>query len=123
MERRSRVRYPRELNVRFRTLGESYPLGGIGLVVNISSSGVLVAYEEEISVGTMVELNIEWPALLDGRVPLLLVAIGTVVRCEIIRFAVPLERYHFRTAGGTDLGFGECLEHVSIGKPRARKRI
>jgi len=119
MERRSRVRFPLELTVRFRTLGESYPVAGIGSAVNMSSGGVLVAYEQEIGVGTLMELNIEWPVPLDGRVPLQLVAVGTVVRCEIIRFAVALERYHFRTAGGTALGSDESCGEAR--KPTVRK--
>ena len=103
VERRSRLRFPFELRVRFRTLGQSYPVAGIGWVVNISSGGVLVAYQHEIGAGTQVELNIDWPTRLDGRVPLHLVAVGTVVRSELFSFAVDLERYHFRIAGRTDL--------------------
>src|SRR5579862_3354004 len=79
MERRSRLRFPFELRVRFRTLGQSYPVAGIGWVVNLSSNGVLVAYQHEVSAGTQLELNIDWPTRLDGRVPLHLVAVGTVV--------------------------------------------
>jgi hypothetical protein len=32
-----------------------------------------------------------------------LVAVGTVVRCELFSFAVGLERYHFRIAGKADM--------------------
>lgn len=107
MERRTRVRFPFELKVRFRTLGESYPISGSGSVLNMSSGGVLIAYEQEIGTGTLMELSIEWPVLLEGRIPLQLVAVGSVVRCDIIHFAVALEQYHFRTAGGTVLGGDE----------------
>ena len=103
MERRARLRFPLELRVRFRTLGQSYPVAGIGWVVNLSSSGVLVAYQQEVSAGTQLELNIDWPTRLDGRVPLHLVAVGTVVRSEPFSFAVGLERYYFRIAGRSDL--------------------
>ena len=118
MERRSRVRFPLELRVRFRTLGKRDPVAGIGSVVNMSSGGVLVAFQHEISAGTPVELNIEWPAALDGRVPLRLVAVGTVVRCEIASFAVGLERHHFRTTGGTDLAAEESLARHSQASAR-----
>lgn len=106
MERRSRVRFPLELRVRFRTLGKDYPVAGVGSVVNMSSGGVLVAFQYGISAGTPVELNIEWPAVLDGRVRLRLVAVGTVVRSGISSFAVVLERHHFRTMAGTHLAAG-----------------
>ena len=108
-ERRSRLRFPFQLRVSFRTIGQSYPVAGMGRVVNISSNGVLIAYQHEISAGTPVELNINWPARLDGRIPLQLVAIGTVVRGELFGFAVGLERYHFRTAGKQDLPGGELF--------------
>ena len=103
IERRKRLRFPFELRVSFRTLGQSYPVAGKGWVLNLSSSGVLVAYQHEVSAGTPVELNIDWPTRLDGRLPLHLVAVGTVVRSELFSFAVGLERYHFRIAGRTDL--------------------
>jgi hypothetical protein len=107
IERRSRFRFPFELRVRFRTLGQSYPVAGMGWVVNMSSGGVLVAYQQEISAGTQLEMSIDWPTRLDGRVPLQLVATGTVVRCELFSFAVGLQRYQFRIAGRTDPRTGE----------------
>jgi hypothetical protein len=45
------------------------------------------------------ELNIEWPTLLDGRVSLRLCAVGRLVRCEASRFAVVFARHEFRTTG------------------------
>ena len=102
VERRSRLRFPFELRIRFRTLGQRYPVAEMGRVVNISSSGVLVACQHEVSAGTQLEMNIDWPTRLDGRVPLQLVATGTVVRCELFGFAVGLGRYHFRIAGRID---------------------
>src|SRR6476659_8792392 len=79
VERRSRLRFPFELRVRFRTLGRNYPVAGMGRVVNMSSGGLLVSCQDEVPAGAPMELNIEWPTRLDGRVPLHLVAIGTVV--------------------------------------------
>ncbi len=113
IERRSRLRFPFELRVSFRALGQSYPVAGMGRVVNMSSSGILVAHQHEVSAGTPVELNIDWPTRLDGRVPLQLVAIGTVVRGELFTFAVGLERYYFRTAGKQDLPGDEPFGKVA----------
>jgi hypothetical protein len=67
--------------------------------MNISSGGVLVASQNEIGAGIEVELSIEWPFLLDGRVPLQLVAAGKVVRCDTSSFALLLTRHEFRTSG------------------------
>lgn len=101
VERRSRVRFPLDLRVRYRTLGRGEPITGEGWVLNVSSGGVLVAYRDEIRAGTPMELNIEWPSLLDGRVPLQLVMLGRVVRCELSGLAVALSRYSFRTTRTT----------------------
>jgi hypothetical protein len=99
IERRLRVRFPLELLVRYRTLDRPRPLTGRGSIMNISSGGVLVASQNEIGAGIEVELSIEWPFLLDGRVPLQLVAAGKVVRCDTSSFALLLTRHQFRTSG------------------------
>ena len=103
LERRSKVRFPLELRVRYRSLAPRCPAAGTGVVVNMSRSGVLVSSEHGVSEGVRVELSIEWPSLLDGRVPLQVVTVGRVVRCEPSRFAVVLARYQFRTTRRTSL--------------------
>ena len=96
IERRSSVRFPLELRVRYRILGRGHTFAA-GWVVNMSSGGVLVACRHEISAGTRLELDIEWPSLLDGRVPLQLITVGRVVRSDPFSFAVALGRHQFRT--------------------------
>lgn len=66
--------------------------------MNMSRDGVLFSSRHEIGVGAAVELNIEWPSLLHGRVPLRFVTVGEVVRCDASSFAVILARHEFRTA-------------------------
>lgn len=103
LERRSKVRFPLELRVQYRSLVRRCPAAGTGVVINMSRSGVLVSSDHEISQGIRVELKIEWPSLLDGRVPLQVVTVGRVVRCELSSFAVVLARYQFRTTKKTSL--------------------
>lgn len=98
IERRSKVRFPLELRVNYRTLEPWSRCAGEGWVVNISRDGILVSSQHEIGVGAGVELNIEWPSLLHGRVPLRFVTVGTVVRHDGSSFAVILDRYQFKTA-------------------------
>jgi len=100
-ERRSKFRFPLDLNVRFRPLSGSL-FSGAGRAVNVSSGGVLVVSKrvvspKEISVGELVEMSIEWPSLLDGKIPLQLFAVGYVVRRRTFDFAAAFERYQFRT--------------------------
>jgi hypothetical protein len=100
-ERRAGIRFPLGLRARYQTVGRGDPIAGEGWVINISSSGVLVAHQEEIPAGAQMELNIEWPSLLDGRVPLRLVTLIRVVRCDSDRFAGVLGPHQFRTTSRT----------------------
>jgi len=95
MERRSKERYPLVLAVRYRTLGREL-YSGVGQAVNLSS-GALVDCQHELGLGVKLELYMEWPSLLDGCVPLQLVAVSSVVRCGPSCFAVCFLRYQFRT--------------------------
>ncbi len=95
-ERRSKLRFLIPLKVRYA--GNQPPLAGAGRTVNISSSGVLVATQRSISVGTQIELIADWPNSLNGAIPLRLVIFGEVVRSEAGMFAVSFKRHHFRTA-------------------------
>jgi hypothetical protein len=101
-ERRSKVRYPLELNIRYRYFAGGSLRFGAGRTINVSSGGVLVASTRiipphEMSVGENVEMSIEWPPLLDGRISLQLFAVGWVVRRRPFDFAVSFERYQLRT--------------------------
>jgi hypothetical protein len=102
VERRSKFRYPLDLGVRFRYFAGGSLLFGVGRTVDISSGGVLVGSTRiptphEISVGANVEMSIEWPPLLDGRISLQLFAVGWVVRRGPFDFAASFERYQLRT--------------------------
>src|SRR5271154_1167732 len=97
LERRSKIRYPVSLNVKYRTVGRSNRISGIGRTLNMSSGGLLIAADQRTEVGAKVELNVEWPSMLDGMVPLQLVAVGRVVRCLEAGFALSFTQYQFRT--------------------------
>jgi PilZ domain len=96
MERRSKARYPLMLKIRYRSLGRKLHLGE-GQAVNLSSGGALIDSRHELSVGEVLEVCMEWPSLLDGCIPLQLVAVAKVVRCGPSSFAVRFRRYQFRT--------------------------
>jgi hypothetical protein len=63
----------------------------------MSSGGLLIEADQQTELGTKIELNVEWPSLLDGTVPLQLVAVGKVVRCIESGFALSFTQYQFRT--------------------------
>jgi hypothetical protein len=97
-ERRHSDRFPIEREVRYRVLnkrgGEE---AGDGRTINISSSGVLFTAEHMLLPGRRLELQISWPAQLDNKCALKLVARGRVVRFESGRTAIEIQQYEFRT--------------------------
>jgi len=101
-DRRASDRFPTEREVRYRVLskrmqGESEE--GTGTTINISSNGVLFATEQTLLPGRRLELSISWPAELDNRCMLKLIARGRVTRHENGCAAVEIQQYEFRTAG------------------------
>jgi hypothetical protein len=97
MERRSAARYPLLLNASYHTVKKKSTNGGVGRTLNMSSAGLLIAAEHNVIVGVRLEVTVEWPALLDGVVDLVLVARGEVVRARESNFALELSHYEFRT--------------------------
>ena len=106
-ERRSKIRYPLDLIIRFRLLSASSGFSGVGRTVNLSSGGILVSQQgfsqREIREGTLLEMSIEWPSLLDGRIPLQLLAVDRVVRRGASVFAARFERHQFHTRSSSQV--------------------
>lgn len=98
-DRRSTDRFPIERTVHYKVLnkraGEEI---GEGRTVNISSTGVLFTTEHMLVPGRRLEVSISWPAQLNEKCSLRLVARGRVVRFEEGRAAMEIQQYEFRTA-------------------------
>jgi hypothetical protein len=71
--------------------------------LNIGSGGILITTEEQLPMGLVVEISVNWPARLGGTCPLKFVAQGRVVRSEADKAAVRIERYEFKTRGTSAL--------------------
>ncbi|MBZ5603009.1 MAG: PilZ domain-containing protein [Acidobacteriia bacterium] len=101
-DRRHSDRFPIEREVRYRVLSKrSGEESGEGRTINISSSGVLFTSEHILLPGRRMELSISWPAQLDNKCALQLVARGRVVRFEQGRAAIEIQQYEFRTQSST----------------------
>ena len=99
-DRRSADRFPIVTEVRYKILnGRDFVETGSGETVNMSSSGVLFTTEHELQQGKRLELSVNWPARLDDKCQLKLVAKGRVVRSEEGKAAMSIEKYEFRTRG------------------------
>ena len=97
-DRRSADRFPIERDLRFRILSKkSSDEAGIGKTINISSNGVLFATEKMLLPGRRLEIAINWPAQLNDRCALKLVARGKIVRFDQGMAAMEIQQYEFRT--------------------------
>lgn len=104
-DRRQSDRFPIERDVKYRVLNKrSGEEVGDGKTVNISSSGVLFSTEHMLLPGRRMELSISWPAQLNNKCALRLVARGRVVRFEDGRAAVVIQQYEFRTQSSAPAG-------------------
>jgi hypothetical protein len=89
--------------IRFRMTNKRNELVGTGRTVNMSSKGLLFLTEQRLLAGKRLEMAISWPAQLDHKCALKLIARGKVVRAEAGMAAVSIEQYEFRTLGRSGL--------------------
>lgn len=100
-DRRGADRFPIEREVRFKLINrKSAEETGVGRTINMSSNGVLFTTDQYLLPGRRLEVSISWPAQLNSKVGLKLVARGRVVRCEEGKAAIEIHQYEFRTQAG-----------------------
>ena len=98
-ERRHSDRFPIEREIRYRVLNKrGGDEAGDGKTVNMSSAGILFTTENMVLPGRRLDVSITWPAQLNNKCALKLVARGRVVRFEEGRAAMEIQQYEFRTA-------------------------
>jgi hypothetical protein len=97
-DRRRSDRFMIERDVRYRVLnkrgGEEV---GDGKTLNMSSAGVLFTTPHMLLPGRRLEVAISWPAQLNNKCALKLVARGRVVRFIGGCAAIEIQQYEFRT--------------------------
>ncbi|MDR3719364.1 MAG: PilZ domain-containing protein [Bryobacteraceae bacterium] len=99
-DRRQSIRFPIKSPLRWVVLNrKAGPLSGSGETLDFSSSGFAFRSDVALPLGCRLQLDVEWPAELDGRVPMKLVVIGKVVRVDGRVACVTIEKREFRTAG------------------------
>lgn len=104
INRRATDRFPIIRELRYRILGgRGNSDWGIGKTLDFSSTGILFNAEAPLAPGKRVELSISWPAQLDGKCALKLVARCRVTRCKGTTVAVEMDKYEFRTQGSKGL--------------------
>lgn len=98
-DRRAADRFPIERDVRFKVLSKKTgEEAGLGKTVNISSTGILFTTDKLLIPGRRLEVSVNWPAQLNDKCSLKLVARGRIVRFEQGRAAMEIQQYEFRTS-------------------------
>jgi hypothetical protein len=101
-ERRNKRRFPMQREVRFKLFeADRLIMAGTGQTINISSGGVAFETTNKAGIpaapGTLIELSISWPVLLDETCLMRLVTFGHVARTRQQVTVCTVERYEFRT--------------------------
>jgi hypothetical protein len=96
-DRRAKHRFAIERELRFKVLDSRRPMTGVGNTVDISSGGVAFETVAQLLPGTLVEISISWPVLLDDTCLMRLVVLGRVVRTRRQVVACTVDKYEFRT--------------------------
>jgi hypothetical protein len=97
-DRRSRVRFPVNLEVRYSVVGHRGAAeNGSGRTIDMSSSGLSFTADTPLSIGQTLDMSIDWSVRLDRDVQIQLVASGVVVRTDGAGTALRMERHEFRT--------------------------
>ena len=96
-ERRARVRFSLNLEVRYCVAGRGAVENGSGRTIDMSSCGLSFTADKPLLIGQGLDLSIDWPARLDESVQIQLVATGVVVRSNGTVTALRIERHDFRT--------------------------
>jgi len=103
-ERRGGRRFPIEQGVQYKVRKGKELKVGSGRTIDISSGGVLFTTWHDLERGDVVEVSMDWPALLDSRCHLKLVIVGNVVRAGAGVAAITRARHEFRTQGTNGSG-------------------
>ena len=99
-ERRRGRRFPIRQAIQYKVLRRGAAvLHGTGTTLDFSMSGIQFTTETELSIGSTIEVSVEWPALLNGNCGLKFVGTGQVVRSEGNRASVKIQHHEFRTRG------------------------
>jgi hypothetical protein len=97
-DRRATDRFPIESELGYKLMeAQQIRETGQGRTLNMSSGGILFTAETRLPVGRRVELSVHWPAQLNERCGLKLVALGRIVRSNSETAAIQIEKYDFRT--------------------------
>jgi len=97
-ERRKKARFPINRELRYKVLeGDKVVGSGLGTTLDMASGGIAFLTETQLPAGSLIELSISWPVLLDDSCLMRLIVFGRVVRNSGRYTACTVDKYEFRT--------------------------
>jgi len=89
-------RYGIQLELQWKLIRRTHLLDtGNGRTIDLSAGGILFEIGRHVSVGSHVELSINWPVPGDSAQPMQLVVSGYVIRAGHYRAAIRMVRHQF----------------------------
>ena len=92
------MQYPVAMEMKYKTRART-PRVGLGKTYSMSNRDVTFTTDQPLEQGTLLEISIAWPALLNDRVALQLVVEGEVVQRQGTEMTARILKHHFRTRG------------------------
>ena len=97
-DRRAAQRFPLALDLQFREVGEGpYLARGAGQTVDLSSDAIFFTPSCPLIPGTRLEVSVQWPVRLEGKIPLKFVVKGVVMGYRRPHAVLAIQHYEFRT--------------------------
>lgn len=103
LERAANGRFPLERELRFRTTGKQNGIAGSGWTIDMTSKSLVFRTDTLLKPGKRLVVAISWPAQLDNKCALKLIARGRIVSVNLGSVAISIEQYEFRTVGTNGL--------------------
>ena len=103
LDRPATGRFPLERELRFRTTGKRSGVAGFGWTIEMTGKSLAFRTATPLQPGKRLVVAISWPAQLDNKCALKLVARGRIVSVDLENVAVSIEQYEFRIVGTNGL--------------------
>lgn len=97
VERRRKRRFPVNFELHYVAEWRKGSESGLGRAVDLSSSGLSFHADRRLRPQQTIWVAMDWPARLDGNIPLQLVIAGKIIRTEGTLTVLRFNNHEFRT--------------------------
>ena len=92
------MQFPLVLPLKYKAISpEAKAISGTGSTVLLSSTDIVFEADQPLRSGVQFKISIDWPVLLESRIPLQLVLQSVIIRSERQFVMGRVSKYEFRT--------------------------